>query len=149
MRWIALAAGAALIVVAFASATRVADTRDGLIAEVITLFAGLAGVSLLLYGLIGGSRRQAPRAQPRPLPRPPSPSVRPVKDLLLGGGGLAVAVVLLVGLAVSGGPGWAALGSVLLLPMIAGSAYLAVRFVRAPARDWRLDLRRTSGEKES
>ena len=57
MRWVSLGAGIALTVLAFAAATRVADTREGLIAEVITLLAGLAGISLLLYGLIGGAAR--------------------------------------------------------------------------------------------
>jgi hypothetical protein len=42
-----------------------------------------------------------------------------------------VSVVLIGGLAISAGWQWAALGSVMLLPMIAGSAFLCVRFLRA------------------
>jgi hypothetical protein len=149
VRWVSLGAGIALIVLAFAAATRVADTREGLIAEVITLLAGLAGISLLLYGLIGGARRSTQRAE-RPLPpKLPAPSVRPLTDLLLGGAGIAIAIVLLSGLAVTGGILWAVLGLVLLLPMIAGSMYLCVRFTRAPAREWKIDLRRLGREKES
>ena len=41
MRRAALVAGAGLVIVAFGAATRVADTREGLIAEVVTLLAGL------------------------------------------------------------------------------------------------------------
>jgi hypothetical protein len=151
VRWISLGAGITFIVVAFLAASKVADTRDGLIAEVITLFAGLAGVSLLLYGLLAGSRRASSTAEPQTRPRtaPPPPSVRPVKDLVLGVAGIAVSVVLLGGLALSGGPGWAAIGLVLLLPMIAGSLYLGFRFLSAPARDWRFELRRPTREKES
>jgi hypothetical protein len=151
VRWISLGAGITFVVVAFLAATRVADTREGLIAEVITLFAGLAGVSLLLYGLLAGSQQAGHPAelQARPRQLPPPPSVRPVKDLFLGVAGIGIAVVLLGGLAVSGGLGWAAIGLVLLLPMIAGSLYLGVRFLRAPARDWRLELRRPHREKES
>ena len=39
--------------------------------------------------------------------------------------------VLVGGLAVTSGWQWAALGLVMLLPMIAGSAFLCVRFLRA------------------
>jgi mannose/fructose/N-acetylgalactosamine-specific phosphotransferase system component IIC len=46
-------------------------------------------------------------------------------------GGLVLAVVLLAGLSVSGGALWAGLGFALLLPMIAGSVYLCVRFLRS------------------
>ncbi len=128
MRRLSLVAGAGLIIVAFGSATYVADTREGLIAEVITLMAGLVGVCLLLYGLLAGAR-PAPRPSFSPLPqeaRAPSS-----KDLTIGAAGLALAVILIVGLAVSAGWQWAALGSVMLLPMIAGSAFLCVRFLRA------------------
>ena len=51
-RWIAAFAGLALVAIAFIAASHVADTREGLIAEVVTLFAGLVGVLLLLYGLV-------------------------------------------------------------------------------------------------
>jgi hypothetical protein len=145
MRWLSIAAGLALIALAFAAATHVADTREGLIAEVVTLLGGLAGVSLLLLGMFTGIRPAAPQPAPvRPRPSPASPAVRPVRDLLLGAGGLLLALILAGGLAVSGGWLWAALGCLLLLPMVAGSAYLCVRFARAPARDWKLELRKTS-----
>lgn len=123
-----LVAGAALVVVAFASATRVADTREGLIAEVVTLLSSLAAVGLLIYGLT--ARRGQPAASP---PQRPPASLRPRtrRDLLFGAGGVVLAVVLVVGLALSGGPLWAGLGLVLLLPMISGSVYLFVRFLRA------------------
>src|SRR6266850_62384 len=122
MRWLSLIAGIAFIVVAFAAATRVADTREGLIAEVVTLFSGLAGVSLVLYGLI---------ARPRPASRPDAPTVPPpsARDLAIGAGGLALAAVLLGGLFISAGWQWAALGFVILLPMIAGSVFLCGRFL--------------------
>ena len=123
-----LAAGAALVIVAFASATRVADTREGLIAEVVTLLSSLAAVGLLIYGLT--ARRGRASASSRE--RPSSPvHTRATRDLLLGVGGIVLALVLLAGLLSSGGPLWAGLGLVLLLPMIAGSAYLCVRFLRA------------------
>lgn len=123
-----LVAGAALVVVAFASATRVADTREGLIAEVVTLLSSLAAVGLLIYGL---TARRGQASGPPPLRRTAIPRPRTSRDLLLGTGGVALALVLLVGLALSGGPLWAGLGLVLLLPMIAGSLYLCVRFLRA------------------
>ena len=129
MRWVSLVAGVAFVVLAFAAATRVTDTRDGLIAEVVTLFSGLAGVSLVLYGLF---------ARARPSPSPPMatasrPPARPpsARDLAIGAGGLALAVILLGGLLLSAGWQWAALGFVILLPMIAGSALLCGRFLMA------------------
>jgi len=129
MRWLSLAAGIAFVVVAFAAGTRVADTRDGLIAEVITLFSGLAGVSLVLYGLFGGMR-PAPRPGAARTPPPPTrpPSAR---DLAIGAGGLGLASILLGGLFISSGWQWAALGFVILLPMIVGSAFLCGRFLMA------------------
>jgi len=140
-RAIFAASGLLLIAVAFISAGRVADSREGLIAEVVTLFAGLAGVALLLYGLV--PRRNPPNTLPRGA-RPAANDLRrrTGNDLLIGGGGLAIALLLLGGLALSGGWGWAALGAVLLVPMIAGSVYLVVAFARAPERDWSIDLRR-------
>lgn len=150
MRWVSLGAGIALIVVAFAAATRVADTHEGLIAEVITLLAGLAGISLLLYGLVGGAAGSAPRTErPRQSDKVAAPSVRPVTDLLAGGGGIAIAFVLLGGLAITGSPELAGLGLVILLPMIAGSVFLCVRFVRAPAREWKIELKRPGRQKQS
>lgn len=150
MRWVSLGTGIALIVVAFAAATRVADTREGLIAEVITLLAGLAGISLLLYGLVRDVARSAPRTE-RPLrvDKVTAPPVRPVTDLLAGGGGIAVAFVLVGGLAITGSFELAGLGLVLLLPMIAGSIYLCTRFARAPAREWKIELKRPGRENQS
>ncbi|HLJ02412.1 MAG TPA: hypothetical protein VKT31_03180 [Solirubrobacteraceae bacterium] len=141
MRWLSVAAGVALVALAFAAASRVADTREGLIAEVVTLFSGLAGVGLLLFGLTSG---RGPR-------RPPSTATklvdettktRSANDLALGTAGLVVAIALVIGLAASGGAVWAGFGALMLSPMVAGSAYLCVRFIRAPSRIWRLDLRR-------
>jgi len=139
-RAIFAASGLLLIAVAFISAGRVADSREGLIAEVVTLFAGLAGVALLLYGLV--PRRNPPNTLTRDArPAANDRRRRTGNDLLIGGGGLAIALLLLGGLAFRGGWGWAALGAVLLVPMIAGSAYLVVAFARAPERDWSIDLR--------
>jgi len=132
--------GLLLVAVAFIAAARVADTREGLIAEIVTLLAGLGGVGLLLYGLVPKRNAFAPSSAARPAGTEGRP--RTANDLLVGGGGLAVAVLLLGGLALSAGWGWAALGAVLLLPMIAGSAYLVIAFVRAPQREWSIDLRR-------
>jgi len=135
VRWLALVAGVALIVIAVAAVTRVEDTREGLIAEIVTLLAGAAGVSLLIYGL--AARRSVPKA---PASSPPRPTATPVgrsrRDILLGAGGVALSVILLTGLAMTGGLLWAALGLALLLPMLSGSIYLCVRYVRAgPATD--------------
>jgi hypothetical protein len=131
VRRIALVAGAALVVVAFAAATQVADTRQGLIAEVITLLASLAGVGLLVYGLTAG---RGPRMTQSPETRTTIAGIdrpRQPRDLLLGAGGVVLAVILVSGLALSGGMLWASLGLALLLPMIAGSVYLCIRFLRA------------------
>lgn len=128
MRWLSLLVGFGLVVVAFAAGSRVADTREGLIAEVITLLAGLVGVSLVLYGLLAGAR-PAPRqsvSQPPAAVRTPSS-----RELTIGAAGLVLSAVLIGGLTVSAGWQWAALGSVMLLPMIAGSAFLCIRFLRA------------------
>lgn len=134
MRWFALIAGTLLVAVAFGAATRVADSRAGLISEVITLLASLAGAGLLLYGLT--ARRDLPPATavPHPAEHPgPSSRSRPRtrRDLLLGAGGIALALFLVTGLGLSGDVWWALFGVVLLLPMIAGSVYLCVRFLRA------------------
>jgi hypothetical protein len=153
LRWVSLTAGAALIVLAFGAATRVADTREGLIAEVITLFAGLAGVSLIIYGLVAYARPSRPAEEVAPpavgTPTSQSESVPSANQLLIGAGGLALAAVLLSGLALSGDILWAGLGLVLLFPMVAGSAYLCIRFLRAPERVWRLDIKRPKSRKES
>jgi hypothetical protein len=125
-----MVSGVVLVAVAFAAATRVADTREGLVAEVVTLLSGLGGVGLLLYGLTAG-RTAAGATAPARRPSQTSPRPRPRRDLLLGSGGVALALILLGGLAASGGPLWAGIGFVLLLPMIAGSVYLIVRSVRS------------------
>jgi len=127
VRWLSVIAGFALIAIAVAAVTRVSDTREGLIAEIVTLLAAVAGISLSIYGL---AARRRPASEPAPraiqLPHPRSP-----KDLKLGGAGIALSLVLLVGLAISGGFLWASLGLALLLPMISGSVYLCVRYLRA------------------
>jgi hypothetical protein len=128
VRRLSLVAGAALIAIALGAASFVADTREGLIAEVVTLMAGLSGVSLLLYGLLAGSRR-APRPAASAVPvaaRAPSS-----RDFTIGTAGFVLAAILIGGLAVSAGWQWAALAAVMLLPMIAGSAFLCGRFLRA------------------
>ena len=128
MRRLSLLVGFGLVVVAFVAGSRVADTREGLIAEVITLLAGLVGASLVLYGLLAGAR-PAPRQSVSKAPavvRTPSS-----RELAIGAAGLVLSAVLIGGLTVSAGWQWAALGSVMLLPMIAGSAFLCVRFLRA------------------
>lgn len=141
MRWLALGAGLALVVGAFLAGARVADTREGLIYEVVTLLAGLAGVSLLLYGLVGALGRQRPATQTAKVGLPADQKVHNAAELVVGASGLAVAAVLLAGVSATAGPMWALLGSVLLLPMIAGSAYLCISFVRGPRREWKIDLR--------
>lgn len=92
------------------------------------MFSSLAAVGLLIYGLTArrGQTSASPNQRPTPTLRP-----RTRRDLLLGAGGVVLALVLLVGLAITGGAWWAGLGLVLLLPMISGSVYLCVRFLRA------------------
>jgi len=131
MRWAALVLGVVLVGVAFAATTRVSDTRGGLLAEVVTLLGGLAGVSLLLYGLAARRRARAGVAVASAAPMPRTPRPRSRNDILLGAGGIGVAVVLLAGLAMSGGFWWGLFGLILLLPMIAGSLYLCFRYLRA------------------
>ena len=142
MRWVALAAGAALLVVAFLAGSRVADTREGLVFEVITLLAGLAGVVLFLYGWMAAMARAHSAPARTSVKAPPVVAVRSANELLIGGGGLGIAAILVIGIGLSAGPLWAALGLVLLLPMVAGSAYLCWRFLRAPQREWKIDLQR-------
>lgn len=129
MRWPALVLGVVLVAVAFAAATRVSDSREGLVAEVVTLLGGLMGVSLLLYGLAARRRRGVAARTTSSAPQVPRPRSR--NDILLGAGGIALAIVLLGGLAVSGGFWWGLFGLILLLPMIAGSIYLCFRYLRA------------------
>lgn len=128
MRLLSLVAGAGLIVIAFAAATLVADTREGLVAEVVTLMAGLLGVSLLLYGLLAGAH---PAARAPVSPAPAATRAPSSREFTIGAAGLGLAAILIGGLGVSAGWQWAALGSVMLLPMIAGSAFLCGRFLRA------------------
>src|ERR1700694_1613212 len=88
---------------AFPAAARVTDPREGLIAEVILLFAALAGIGLLVYGLT--ARRglsAAPRPPARALDAAP-PLARSRRDLLTGAGGVALGAGLMGGLASSGG----------------------------------------------
>jgi len=131
VRWPAVVAGLALAALAFVAATRVSDTREGLIAEIITLLGGLAGISLLIYGLAARRRPHPALAASTPAPARASPRPRSRNDLLLGAGGIGLGIVLLGGLAISAGFWWAIFGLVLLLPMISGSVYLCVRFLRA------------------
>lgn len=128
MRRLAVVPGVVLIAIAFAAATRVANTREGLIAEVITLLAGLAGMTLVFFGLFTGLR-----LVPRPsVERPPAPARPPsLRDFALGTAGLLLAVFLIGGWGFSAGWQWAALSVIVLLPMIVGSAFLCIRFLRA------------------
>src|SRR5438445_1247552 len=140
MRWAALGLGVILIAGAFLAGARVADTREGLVYEVITLMAGLAGVSLVLYGLVATlGRPQARLSEPRRT-IPVAEKVHNAGELVLGVFGLLVAAILVIGIGVSAGMVWALVGSILLLPMIAGSAYLCFSFARGPRRAWRIDL---------
>jgi hypothetical protein len=142
VRWPALGAGVVLIVVAFAAATRVADTREGLIYEVVTLLAGLAGVSLLLYGLVATFNHSRPTKPATPVVTPVPERVHNAGELLVGASGLVLAAILLAGIAVTAGGLWVLLGAILLLPMIAGCIYLCLKFVRGPRRDWKIDLQK-------
>lgn len=130
-----------MIAIAFVAGSRVADTREGLLYEVTALFAGLAGVSLVLYGWVAGAR---PRAQGTSSPPLKAPAVqsRSATELLVGGVGLVIAAGLVAGIALSAGALWALMGFVLLLPMTLGCSYLCLRFFRAPQREWKIDLRR-------
>lgn len=116
---------------AFAAATRVADTREGLVAEIVTLLGGMTGVVLLIYGLAARRRDVSAPSPASRFDHHQSPRPRSRRDLLLGAGGIGLAAVLLSGLALSGGFWWALLGSALLLPMVSGSVYLFVRFLQA------------------
>jgi len=140
MRWAALGLGVILIAGAFLAGARVADTREGLVYEVITLMAGLAGVSLVLYGLVATLGRPQARVSEPQRTIPVAEKVHNAGELVLGVFGLLVAAILVVGIGVSAGVLWALVGSILLLPMIAGSAYLCFSFVRGPQRAWRIDV---------
>jgi hypothetical protein len=141
VRWLSIVAGVALIAAAGVAVTRVENSRQGLIAEVITYLAGLSGLILLFYGLFARIR---PSASEKSRPVEGSalePKAPTANDLVLGTVGIVVAIALVSGLAISAGTLWALLGFVLLLPMVAGSLYLLLRFLRAPTRDWRVELR--------
>jgi hypothetical protein len=144
-RWIAVAAGLAFVVVAFGAATFVADTREGLIAEVVTLFAGLAGVLFLVYGLVP-RRAHSPEVAVAVRPQRAS-GPRSLNDLIIGSVGLLIAAILLTGLLMSAGWQWAMVGTLLLLPMIAGCVYLCAAFLAAPERVWKMDLGRLIGHR--
>ncbi|TMD97543.1 MAG: hypothetical protein E6I72_05990 [Chloroflexi bacterium] len=134
MRRLSLACGLALVVLAFAAASRVSDTREGQVAEVVTLLGGLAGIGLLTYAFASRPRAtSSSSSSTSPVTRTPAMGGRrrSSRDLVLGAGGVVLAVCLLAGLAFSGGPLWAAFGLALLVPMIAGSVYLCLRFLRA------------------
>jgi hypothetical protein len=141
VRRLALVIGAALIAVAFFAGGRVADTREGLIAEVIALLTALVGVGLVLYWWVSGASPR-PGSAPKARDKAPAVQIRSATELLVGGVGLSIAAALVAGVALSAGELWALMGFVLLLPMILGSAYLCVRFFRAPKRNWSIDLRR-------
>jgi hypothetical protein len=141
VRWLALATGAALIAIAFLAGGQVADTREGLVFEVTALLAGLTGVSLVLYGWVSGAMTHA--GSPRKSASPPPPvQIRSANELLVGGIGLIIAAGLVIGIAFSAGGPWALMGFVLLLPMVLGCAYLCLRFLRAPQREWKIDVQR-------
>ena len=142
MRRLALGVGVILIAAAFLAATRVADTREGLVYEVVTLLAGLAGVGLLLYGLVATLSASRPVPQAPVVARPTGETVHNAGELLVGLSGLVVAAILLAGIAATAGVVWALLGSILLLPMIAGCAYLCFAFARGPRREWKIDLQK-------
>jgi hypothetical protein len=131
VRWPALVLGVILLAVAVAAFTRVADTRAGLVAEVVTLLAGMAGLSLVIYGLAVRKRTATARSSTSSAGTALGPRSRSRNDLLLGAGGIALAIVLLSGLILSAGIWWGLFGLLLLLPMIAGSIYLFVRYLRA------------------
>jgi hypothetical protein len=141
MRLISGVVGLALIALAVAAAFRVADTREGLVAEVVTLLAGLAGISLLLYGLLAQARPGQSVAHQSAEVVNPEPSIRTANDLLIAVMGIVVAIILMSGLVTTAGILWAVTGFVILLPMIVGSLYLGLRFIRAPQRKWRFELR--------
>jgi hypothetical protein len=143
IRAAAIGIGALLIVIAFVAAFGVADTRQGLVAEVVTLLSGLAGTGLLIYGLVP-NRSSGGRVDSRGSAPLRSASPRTANDLVIGTGGLLLGAVLLAGLAISGSWLWVGLGAVLLLPMCIGSTYLVAAFLRDPDRMWRIDFGRLS-----
>jgi len=77
-----------------------------------------------------------------PVVTQPTARVHNAGELLVGAAGLVVAAILLAGIAATAGGWWALLGSILLLPMIAGCIYLCFAFARGPLRDWKIDLQK-------
>jgi hypothetical protein len=148
VRWLALGTGAVLIVVAFLAGARVADTREGLVFEVIALLAGLAGVCLVLYGWVAATVRAHSGSPQAPAMSHQAPKARSANELLIGGGGLVIVVVLVAGIAFSASVLWAVLGLVLLMPMATGCAFLCFRFLRAPQREWKIDLERLTHRRD-
>jgi hypothetical protein len=142
MRWPALGAGVILIAAAFFAAARVADTREGLIYEVVTLLGGLTGVGLLLFGLVATLNDSRSTPQVPPEVGPAVERVHNAGELLVGVAGIVVGVLLVGGVGVTAGTWWALLGSIMLLPMVAGCAYLCFVFVRGPRRDWKIDFQK-------
>jgi hypothetical protein len=142
VRWLALASGAVLVAVAFLAGAGVADTRQGLVFEVIALLAGLAGVSLILYGWVAPAARAYPARPDQAVTLAAQVKIRSANELLVGGGGLVVVAILVIGIGLSAGIGWSLMGMLLLLPMSIGCTYLCLRFFRAPQREWKIDLQR-------
>ncbi len=133
MRWIALGLGIALLAVSAGAFTLVADSKEGQIAEVITLLAFGTGFVLALYGVAARPRPTPSGTAARSAPPAVGASVRAgsPRDLAFGAGGIALTAVLVIGLALSAGPLWAGFGFVALLPMLVGSVYLCWRSLRA------------------
>jgi len=142
---VSVIAGLALIAVAAIAAVRVENSREGLIAEAITLLGGMAGLVLLFYGIYSRPRPSTSVLSASSRTIATEPKVRSANDLMLGTAGILITIGLLSGLWFSGGLLWAGFGFFLLLPMIAGSFYVGLRFLRAPTRDWRVDLRPLRG----
>ena len=148
MRWLSLTGGMFLVGVAFFAATRVADTREGLVYEVITLLAALVGVGLILYGLLARASRLRTATRPQTAARKAqAPRVHSANELVIGSGGLVLAALLVGGLAATAGMLWAVLGLVVLLPMVAGCCFLCYGFARGPNREWKIDLQRLTGHR--
>jgi hypothetical protein len=42
---------------------------------------------------------------------------------------------------------WALMGLALLLPMVIGCGYLCLRFLRAPQREWKIDLQKLTSRR--
>ncbi len=132
IRWIALGSGVGLLAVSVIAFTKVADSREGQVAEVVTLLAFGIGFVLLIYAFAARPRPAPPAAVAPKEPQGGHPSMPhgSPRDLALGAAGVVVSAVLVTGLAVTGGLLWAGLGFVVLLPMLAGSVYLCWRSLK-------------------